>query len=164
MQEAYNDYVTKHKREQEYEFYKEHKSDPWFIEKYDPALVYKFKLQQFEMCRKLATQFKGALTQPEYLAIKLQQEPDVDYNLCQTEDGKDLNIHRAPLFAFDADTLTIYMKYIPSNIKRADLEQVLKSNVNGLVYVSMSEPMKNHSFNRLAWASFQDEHSFEQAL
>ena len=82
MQDAYSDYVTKHKREQEYEFYKEHKSDPWFAEKYDPSLVYKFKLQQFEMCKRMSSQFKQAMTNPEYLEIKLQQEPDVDYNLC----------------------------------------------------------------------------------
>jgi len=44
VNEAYNDYVAKYKREQEYEFYREHKTDPWFVEKYDPSEVYKWKL------------------------------------------------------------------------------------------------------------------------
>lgn len=28
----------------------------------------------------------------------------------------------------------------------------------------MSEPMRHHSFNRLAWAVFSNEHDYEQAL
>jgi len=40
----------------------------------------------------------------------------------------------------------------------------LKENLPGFVHLSMSEPMRNHNFQRLAWASFNNEHDFEQAL
>jgi hypothetical protein len=49
MNEAYNDYVAKYKRDQEYEFYREHRLDPWFIEKYDPSEVFKWKLTQKDL-------------------------------------------------------------------------------------------------------------------
>lgn len=41
---------------------------------------------------------------------------------------------------------------------------MLKTNLEGFVHLSMSEPMRNHSFNRLAWAVFSNEHDYEQAL
>lgn len=58
------------------------------------------------------------------------------------------------MFAFDTDTLTIYMKYIPVEIKREDLINELKNNLEGFVHLSMSEPMRNHGFSRLAWVKF----------
>lgn len=41
--EAYNDYMNEYKRYQEQTFYKNHRNDPWFIEKYDPCEMYKQK-------------------------------------------------------------------------------------------------------------------------
>jgi len=73
-------------------------------------------------------------------------------------------LHKGPLFAFDTDTLTLYLKYIPVNIKRQELMDVIKNNVEGFVHLSMSEPMRNHSFSRLAWVTFNNEHDYEQAL
>ena len=43
LNEAYNDYKTEYNKEQEYEFYKEHKSEPWFIERYDPSQIFHWK-------------------------------------------------------------------------------------------------------------------------
>lgn len=53
------------------------------------------------------------------------------------------------------------MKYIPIDIKRMDLLNTLKDNISGFVHLSMSEPMRNHSFNRLAWAVFSNDHDYE---
>jgi len=71
---------------------------------------------------------------------------------------------KSPLFAFDTDSLTLYLKYIPVNIKRTDLLNILKANIDGFFYLSMSEPMRNHQFSRLAWVTFEKEHDYEQAL
>jgi len=35
--------------------------------------------------------------------------------------------------------------------------------MNGFVHLSMSEPMRNHDFERLAWASFSNESDCQQA-
>lgn len=43
LQAAYNDYVNKYKKEQEYQFYHDHKNDPWFIERYHPTENHKIK-------------------------------------------------------------------------------------------------------------------------
>jgi hypothetical protein len=58
----------------------------------------------------------------------------------------------------------LYLKYIDVNVKRADLLSTLKGKLEGLVHLSMSEPMRNHEFKRLAWANFASEHDCVQAL
>ena len=73
-------------------------------------------------------------------------------------------LHKSPLFSFDTDSLTLYLKYIPVHIQRADLTEVLESDLEGFVHLSMSEPMRNHYFDRLAWVNFSNEHDCEQAL
>lgn len=128
--------------------------------------VFKWKNVQQEHSRVLSEHFSvevcGKVS--EYAEIKLEQDPSFDYIQNQDSNGKDVQLHRAPLFAFDTDSLTIYMKYIPVEIKRQDLIEMLKSNLEGFIHLSMSEPMRNNSFSRLAWAKFENEHSYEQAL
>lgn len=98
-----------------------------------------------------------------YRMIKLEQDPTVDYNLMNDKDGKEINLQKAPLFSFDTDYLTLYLKYIPKHIKRLDLTSSLQKNLNGFVHLSMSEPMRNHDFERLAWATFSNENDCQQA-
>ena len=43
LRDAYNDYVTAYGREFQYQFYRKHRNDPWFIERYDPAEIYRQK-------------------------------------------------------------------------------------------------------------------------
>ena len=81
----------------------------------------------------------------------------------QDKNGKEINPQKAPLFSFDTDYLTLYLKYIPKHIKRLELTQTLHSNLNGFIHLSMSEPMRNHDFERLAWATFSNENDCLQA-
>lgn len=92
------------------------------------------------------------------------QDPTFDYNQNLDESGKEVQITKGPLYAFDTDTLTLYLKYIPMVVKREDLLNTLKTNLEGFVHLSMSEPMRNNNFSRLAWAMFSNEHDLEQAL
>lgn len=39
---AYSEYVHKFKKNQNFEFYRDHKHHPWFIEKYDPSEIFKW--------------------------------------------------------------------------------------------------------------------------
>ena len=43
LNEAYDDYLSLYKKDQEREFYHEHKTDPWFVERYDPVEIFKWK-------------------------------------------------------------------------------------------------------------------------
>jgi len=93
--------------------------------------------------------------------LKLEQDPNFDYNLMQNEEGNSIKLHKDPLFCFDTDSLTLYLKYIPVYIKRSELKEKLFENLNGAVHLSMSEPMRNHGFDRLAWITFSNEHDCE---
>ena len=76
----------------------------------------------------------------------------------------DIQLSKQPLFSFDTDSQTLYLKYIPVNVKRQELQELLQEKLQGFVHLSMSEPMRNHGFERLAWANFQSEHDTTQAL
>ena len=54
VNEAYNDYVQKYRKEQEYDFYREHKADPWFVERYHPVENFKIKSNQIKLSKYLA--------------------------------------------------------------------------------------------------------------
>jgi len=53
-------------------------------------------------------------------------------------------LHKSPLFAFDTDSLTLYLKYIPVEVRRQELNEKLQSQLQGIIHLSMSEPMRNH--------------------
>jgi hypothetical protein len=46
LNEVYDEYIALYKKEQEREFYNQHKHEHWFIEKYNPEDVFKFKQSQ----------------------------------------------------------------------------------------------------------------------
>lgn len=170
LADAYNDYVAEYKKDQEYEFYKEHKHEAWFVERYDPSQIFHWKIEQIGLSRIQSVNFEKNVIESlngedsEYLALKLEQDPSYDYNLLQTNEGVDILLQKAPLFSFDTDSLTLYLKYIPIDIRRNELSEILKEKLEGFVHLSMSEPMRNHGFERLAWANFSNEHDTSQAL
>ena len=51
VHEGYNNYVVEYKKEQEYDFYREHRNDPWFNEKYDLTEMYKWKSIQHDLSK-----------------------------------------------------------------------------------------------------------------
>ena len=69
----------------------------------------------------------------------------------------------ASLFAFNPEVATLFLKHIPAEVKREDLLEKL-TPLAGFVALQMSRPLMNHSFDRLAWATFKSEHESEQAL
>ena len=58
LADGYNEYISEYKREQDYEFYKTHKSDPWFTERYDPSEIFNQKLVQQKHSQFLAQRFE----------------------------------------------------------------------------------------------------------
>ena len=44
------------------------------------------------------------------------------------------------------------------------MSQLLQEKLEGFVHLSIREPMRNHGFERLAWANFSNEHDTSQAL
>jgi hypothetical protein len=68
--------------------------------------------------------------------------------------GREIQLHKAPYFSFDTDFLTLYLKYIPVEIKRSELTDLLEKKTHGFIHLSLSEPMRNNNFSRLAWATY----------
>lgn len=72
------------------------------------------------------------------------------------------DVSKKPLYGFDANSLTLYLKQIPINISRWELLDKVK-NINGFVSFSMSEPLKTYNFVRYAWVSFDSEENCKKA-
>ncbi len=71
-----------------------------------------------------------------------------------SSDSDEISGH--PLFGFDANLRTLYLKQIPVKISRWDLLSIVR-NTDGFVSLSMSEPLKTQDFERYAWVSFDSE-------
>lgn len=79
------------------------KDDHWFRERYDPELLYKWKREQHQHQVELARKFMEQLDQ--YVkGLKLIEDPAANY--------ADLNlpVASAPLFGFDSNAQTLYLK------------------------------------------------------
>ena len=100
----------------------------------------------------------------DYFKLSLVQQSSYDYNQLMDDQGKEIELQRAPHFAFDTDLLTLYLKYLPVEVKRLDLKEKLEQELAGFVHLSLSEPMRNHQFSRLAWASFATAADCDAAL
>ena len=112
-----------------------------------------------------STVFSGNSLNGDYEKINFEQDQDFDYNrLLSPDPPANFEITKAPLFSFDTDSHTLYLKQIPQEIKRAELLSTIKSNLPCFVHLSMSEPMRTHNFARLAWLNFETQHDCEQAL
>jgi hypothetical protein len=100
-----------------------------------------------------------------FAQINFGQDKDFDYNKLISEEGvADFNIHSAPLFAFDTDAHTLYLKHISQDIKRADLMKALRDKLPGFLHLSMSEPMRNNNYARLAWITLAPHSDIDEAI
>ena len=79
-------------------------------------------------------------------------------------EGKEFELSKAPHFAFDTDFLTLYLKHLPTDVKRLELSEKLSDSCPGFVHLSLSEPMRSNNFQRLAWASFDTIENCDNAL
>ena len=51
IREAYNDYLALYAKEFQYNFYRKHRNEPWFVERYDPCEIYKQKVVLKQYCQ-----------------------------------------------------------------------------------------------------------------
>ena len=87
-------------------FYREQRSKPWFVEKYDPGEIYKWKQVRMVAAQGYAEDFKNGplcLAEKGELVIDLTGKEDV-------ENSTDA----ASLFAFNPEVATLFLKHIPA--------------------------------------------------
>jgi len=68
----------------------------------------------------------------------------------------------APLYGFDANSMTLYLKNIPIDVSRWDLLEQIK-DTKGFVSLSMSEPLKAQEFERYAWITYDSDENCQNA-
>lgn len=68
----------------------------------------------------------------------------------------------APLYGFDSNSMTLYLKNIPIDVSRWDLLEIIKET-KGFVSLSMSEPLKAQEFERYAWITYDSDENCQVA-
>lgn len=123
MQKHFNSYKHDHINHQAEVFFKQHKDDCWFREKYDPQQAYRQKLESCGQAQAAADKFmeefvdellvKGETfgSKPRAQTLCLDEDPNFDYQkLCNPAEEADDLLSLAPLFGFDANSRTLYLK------------------------------------------------------
>ncbi|OMJ81799.1 hypothetical protein SteCoe_17683 [Stentor coeruleus] len=148
----YNDYKSKFEQKHLEIFFAEHKSEPWFIEKYDPIVSQKWQEERNLNAKMMQRIFIENVKNNKFQGLKLQDIGSTPENLS----GQ-------PFFGFDPNSLTLFLKTIPTNVSRWEILDVLK-NCNGFLSFSMSEPLKSQNFARFAWVLFDSEEHCAEGL
>lgn len=76
--------------------------------------------------------------------------------------SKNDEISCAPLFGFDPNSMTLYLRQVPVNVSRWELLEIVRET-NGFVSLSMSEPLKQQDFERYAWISYDSDENCHKA-
>jgi hypothetical protein len=148
LQEAqgfYNDYKAKFEQKHLEIFFAEHKHEPWFVEKYDPIISQKWQEERNLNAKMMQRIFIENVKNSKFSGLKLQ-DSGVS---CE-------NLAGPPYFGFDPNSLTLFLKTIPTNVSRWEILDVLK-NCPGFLSLSLSEPLKSQNFARFAWVLFDSE-------
>eukprot|EP00743_Colponemidia_sp_Colp-15_P007137 GILK01007702.1.p1 GENE.GILK01007702.1~~GILK01007702.1.p1 ORF type:complete len:695 (-),score=89.24 GILK01007702.1:132-2216(-) len=183
-QRLYDDYKLAHEKRQAELFFSQHKGEEWFKEKYHPDWAQKRASERTAEAKKASLTFIGDLAEGKFRGLKLEKvassseqssaavsmgeggamtehKDEMDYEHASSTDVSSLT--GAPYFAFDADTNTLFLRSIPAFISRWDVAKVVERS-NGLIQLSLSEALRQHNFNRLAWAGYDNEENCNNAL
>eukprot|EP01017_Pseudomicrothorax_dubius_P008839 TRINITY_DN12928_c0_g1_i4.p1 TRINITY_DN12928_c0_g1~~TRINITY_DN12928_c0_g1_i4.p1 ORF type:complete len:578 (-),score=139.92 TRINITY_DN12928_c0_g1_i4:135-1868(-) len=177
-EEIYNEYKNAWEQKQNDIFFGEHKSEEWFKEKYDPVLAAKLGGERKQQSRTLAQRFMNLLESGYYDKLSLDLDPSI---IEKREDGvlsgeeeegaarikknqpfvelylkEGIDVTKAPYYGFDPNSMTLFIRTIPKNISRWDLEAAL-AKVPGFVSLSLSEPLKTQDYIRFGWILFDSE-------
>jgi hypothetical protein len=170
LREAFNDYLALYNKEFQYDFYRRHRNEPWFAERYDPSAQFKLKEVLKKHAQRLSESFQAQIeamskdSDAELHKLCLTQQEPYDYNLLTDGDGKEVELSGAPHFGFDSDETTLYLKYLPLDIRRLSLTEKLEKEAPGFCHLSLSEPMRNHQYERIGWATFDTAEHMEAAV
>jgi SERRATE/Ars2, N-terminal domain/Arsenite-resistance protein 2/Domain of unknown function (DUF4187) len=143
-QSFYNDYKLKFEQKHLEIFFAEHKHEPWFIEKYDPIVSQKWQEERNLNAKMMQRIFIESIKSSKYLDLKLEDLGCIE------------NLSGPPYYGFDPNSLTLFLKTIPTHVSRWEILDVLK-NCPGFLSLSMSEPLKSQNFARFGWVLFDTE-------
>jgi hypothetical protein len=144
FQRLYDEYKADYEEHHAQIFFKEHQNDCWFREKYDPVVSSEWDQERKNQSRALAEKFVeyfiDDVSAGSIRGLMLDQDVNYDYDKLIT--SKNDEVARAPIFGYDANLMTLYLRSIPKNVSRRQLLEVIRGKTDGFVSLSMSEPLK----------------------
>lgn len=167
MEKYYTNYKLDHEQRKIETFFYEHKNEEWFLERYSP--IFKFELARHFTTQSVNSfsQFARDLQNGVYDQIDLTISRNL-IDLFRQQNGTGLNFHghvnlpenmnitKAPLFGFDPNSLTLFIKAVPKNVSRKALLEIFEK-LPGFASLSLSDPLRSHDFVRYGWAAFRSE-------
>lgn len=151
----YAEYKKSHEKSQNENFFKMHKDEHWFKEKYHPEDSYQWQTERKVQAQLLAKKFFEQLKKNAYQGLSLEAPLD-EVTFRQDEANNRIEITKAPYFGFDQNSMTLFLKALPVNISRWEVLNIVKTTP-GFVSFSLSDPLKTQNFVRYAWVSFDSE-------
>lgn len=163
-QKYYDQYKADQNKRQAEVFYETHKHESWFKEKYDPEQIYFWKQDRYKTANSLAQkfieEFVDEVDNKKASTLCFDEKEGHDYQRLISLDNDE--VAKAPLFGFDANAKTLYLKQIPVRVGRLELLNEVK-NSKGFASFSMSDPLKAQDFERYAWVSYETEEDCAKA-
>ena len=151
-QQHYDEYKSKYERKHLEIFFFDHKSEPWFTEKYDPIISQRWQEERHQNAKLSNRSFIEQVQRQLFSGLKLREtEKNIE------------KISGPPYYGFDPNSMTLFLKTIPVHISRWDLLAVIKTSP-GFISLSMSEPLKSQGFSRFAWVLYDTEAHCNESL
>ena len=151
-QQHYEEYKGKYERKHLEIFFFDHKTEHWFIEKYDPVVSQKWQTEKNLNAKVSSRSFLDSVKTHNFAGLKLVET----FAVVEKISGP-------PFYGFDPNSMTLFLKTIPVSISRWDLLNVIKASA-GFVSLSMSEPLKCQGYSRFAWVLYDSEEHCNESL
>lgn len=75
----------------------------------------------------------------------------------------DIEIIDSPYFGFDSNAQTLFIKSIPRDCARREIEELFEG-MDGYICLSVSEPLRSQDLVRFGWVIFKNSESCTKAL
>lgn len=167
LEKYFSNYKLDHEQRKIETFFYEHKNEEWFLERYSPEFAGQLETHFTTQTKKSFEQFCADFEEKHFADIDLTISPEL-INLFKRQNKTNLhfnghvdlpekmNITRAPLFGFDPNSLTLFIKAVPKNVSRKALLDIFEK-LPGFASLSLSDPLRSHDFVRYGWAAFRKE-------
>ena len=71
--------------------------------------------------------------------------------------------YSSPFYIFNLNNNSLFIQYLPYNVSFISLDSVIKE-LPGLIFISLSEPLKKDDYSRFIWIHFDNENNVTNAL
>lgn len=110
----------------------------------------------FDLNQELLSSLAGDKTKED-----LEKDDNLYNNEFNLEEGYDIT--EAPFFGFDSNHQTLFIKMVPKECARRDLEKIFEG-MEGFICLSLSEPLRTQDFVRFGWVIFDSDANCAKAI